>query len=77
VETLRALEDNLGIRQTLKTVEQHQALTCAALGPVDDLRRAGMFDINSPWQREMEQARQSLVDFEARFRLPGMGEPRA
>ena len=46
----------------------------AAAGPLDELRRAGVFDVDSTWRRDMELVRQAMVDFEARFRLPEMTE---
>jgi hypothetical protein len=73
-EALRAIEDSSGIRQMLETVKLHEAAMRAAVGPLDELRRAGVFDVDSPWRRNMELVRQAMVDFEARFRLPEMTE---
>ncbi len=73
-DALRAIETNPGISEMLKSMERSEAMMRAALGPFDELRRAGMLDIDSPWRREMERVGQVMAKFEARFRLPEMPE---
>jgi len=73
-DTLRAIEENSGINQMLESVKHHEAATRTALGPIEELRRVGVFDVDSPWRRDMEVVRQALTDFESRFRLPEMTE---
>ncbi len=68
---LRAIE-NSAVRRILEDVNRHNALMKAAVGPFEDLRRAGAFDL--PSRRVLEQARRMMVDFEARFRLPEVME---
>lgn len=74
VDVMRTIEASSRICETLKSIERNQALMQAALGPLDDLRRAGLFAVDSPWHREMERAGRMMVDFEARFHLPEMPE---
>jgi len=73
-DALRAIEENSGIRQMLESIKHHEAAMRAALGPFEELRRAGVFDVDSPWRRDMELVRQAMTGFEARFRLPEMTE---
>src|ERR1019366_4159150 len=54
-EALRALEENSAVRQM--SIEQQEVLTRAALGPL----HAGIFDIGSTLQREMERERQTIA----------------
>lgn len=70
----RDIHENPAIRQIMRDIERSQAAMRAAIGPIEDLRRIGAFDFDVPWRREMERARQVLIDFEARFRLPELGE---
>lgn len=73
-DALRAIEISPGVREMFKSMERDNALMRAALGPLEDLRRAGMFAVDSKWLRETERIRQMMTDFEARFRLPEMPE---
>lgn len=71
---MRTIEASSGICKMLKNIEGNQALMQVALGPFDDMRRAGLLAVDSPWHREMERAGRMMADFEARFRLPKMPE---
>lgn len=71
---LRAIEENSGIRRMLDSIQHNEAAMRAALGPMDELRLAGVFEMDSPWRRDMELARQAVAGFEARFRLPEITE---
>lgn len=71
---LRAIMENSEITRMLDSIKHHEAAMRAALGPIEELRRAGGFDVDSPWQREMELARQAIAGFESRFRLPEITE---
>lgn len=73
-DTLRAVEENSGIRRMLESIKHDEAALRAALGSFEELRRAGAFDVESPCRREMELVRQAMTSFEARFRLPEMTE---
>ena len=73
-EAVRAIEENAGVRQLLKTIQDNQAAMRAALGPIEDLRRAGAFDMDSRWFRDIERVGLAMADFEARFHLPEMTE---
>lgn len=79
--TVRMAADNItpmkagsGIYKMLKSIERSQAQMQAAMGPLDDLRRAGLFALDSPWHREMGRVGRMMADFEARFHLPKMPE---
>jgi len=73
-DTMRAIVENSGITRMMESVKHHEAAMRAALGPIEEMRRAGIFDVDSPWQRETEMARQAIAVFESRFRLPEMTE---
>ena len=49
----------------LESIKEHGALSRGMLGPLEELRRAGIFDVDPRWQ-------QAVDDFHARFRLPEM-----
>jgi hypothetical protein len=73
-DALHTIEQNSGIRQMLESIKHQEVLTRTALGPLEELRRAGVFDVDSPWRREMELARQVMDGFHAHFRMPEMTE---
>jgi hypothetical protein len=73
-ETVRLLEENSSVKSMLENVNLHQELARTALGPMWELRQAGIFDLDAPWRREMGVARQAMEGFETRFRLPEMTE---
>ena len=58
----------------LESINAHREMARTALGPLSELRQAGVFDIDPPWRVEMELARQAVEGFDARFRLPEVGE---
>jgi len=64
------LEENSAITRALEAFKSHEELTRMAMGPVWELRRAGLFDEDAPWRRNAELASQAIASFEARFRLP-------
>lgn len=63
LDAVRSLHENFAIKQMLADVERSQAMIRMATGPLEDLRRAGLFDHGSVLARTM-------ADFSARFRLP-------
>lgn len=67
LDVVRSLLENSAIEQILADVERSQAMMRMATGPLEDLRRAGLFDHGSVLARTM-------ADFSARFRLPGSAE---
>lgn len=73
-EAVRAFQNNSSIEQMLKSVRIHQKLAREALGPMWELRNAGILDLDSPWRPDMDLARQAVEDFHARFRLPEITE---
>jgi hypothetical protein len=72
METARLLRENSGITRMLDTINLQKDLARSALGPLWELRDAGVLD--PPWRREMEKMRETLIAYEARFRLPEIGE---
>ena len=42
--TMKTLEANSGLLRMIKEANRNQELMRAALGPLEDLRRAGIFD---------------------------------
>lgn len=74
LDAVRSLHENSAIKQMLADVERSQAMMRMAAGPLEDLRRAGMFELGSGFLREMEQARLVMADWDARFFLPEIAE---
>lgn len=73
-EAQRFLEANSGMRRLVEETNRQQELMRAAAAPIQELRRTGLFGLESPLQSELDRARQLVVDYEARFRLPEMDE---
>lgn len=67
-DTLRAIEDNSGIKQMLESVKQHEMAMRTAFGPIEELRRMTVFDVDSPGRREMELVLESVKRHEAAMR---------
>lgn len=73
-EAFHSISENSALLKIIQSIECDSALMQAALGPLDDLRLAGLFAADSPWYSEMERVGQMMAKFEARFRLPEMPE---
>jgi hypothetical protein len=71
---MRSFHENSAAQKMIESIEREQALMRSFLGPLEDLRRAGMFDADTLWHREMERTGLLMKDFEARFRLPALSE---
>jgi len=71
-ETARLLEENSSIQKLMESVRLDQELARTALGPMWELRQAGMFD--PPWRTELQAASHAIEAFQDRFRLPEMHE---
>lgn len=71
---MKALHQDSATQRMLENIQRDHEFMRKALGPLEDLRRAGIFEVDSPWRREMERVRQMMADFEARFRLPEIPE---
>src|ERR1035437_1800208 len=66
METARLLQENSGITRMIESINLNKDLARTALGPLWELREAGVLD--PPWRREIEKMRETLGTFEARFR---------
>jgi len=66
------LEENSSIKQIMESLSLHQELARTALGPMWELRQAGVLD--PPWRPELELATHAIEAFQDRFRLPEMDE---
>jgi hypothetical protein len=73
-ETIRVLDESLGVRRLMERISCQDQLLRAVAGPIEELRQAGLFNSESPLRREMERASQLLADYEGRFRLPEINE---
>lgn len=73
-DALQAIVANSEITRMMESVKHPEAAMRAALGPIEEMRRAGVFDVDSQWRREMELARQAIAGYEARFHLPEITE---
>jgi hypothetical protein len=65
-DTLRMIEENSGIRQMLESIKHDEAVMRAAVGPLEELRRAGVFDVDSLWRRDLGLVQQAMADFDTR-----------
>jgi hypothetical protein len=66
----RMFEENSVITHALEALRSDEGITRMAMGPMWELRRAGLFDEDTPWRNAAELASQAMASFEARFRLP-------
>jgi len=73
-DVLRETAANSEITRMLESIKHRDAAMQTALGQSEVLRRAGVFDVDSLWRREMELAQKAISGFEARFRLPEITE---
>jgi hypothetical protein len=71
-ETARLLGENSSINQIMESLNLHQELARTALGPMWELRQAGVLDLFS--RPELELASHAMEAFQDRFRLPKMDE---
>jgi HEPN superfamily Swt1-like protein len=71
-ETVRLLEENSSIKQMMESLRLDEELTRTALGPMWELRQAGVLD--PPWRRELGLATDAMDVFQNRFRLPEVEE---
>ena len=76
VSAFRAIERNLALCEQLHSVERslrifdtNRQVLRALESPLDELRRAGVFDTS--FRHEIDFTQQWLTDYEKRFRLPG------
>jgi len=69
-EMRRAIEQDARVLEVFKSLERDKVLMQAALGPLEDLRRAGMLNVDFTWKQEVDRARQIASEFEARFFIP-------
>ncbi|WHZ24749.1 MAG: hypothetical protein OJF47_003861 [Nitrospira sp.] len=74
LDVIRGLERNSGIQRMLEEIKQHDAMTRLVIGPMEEFRRAGIFQHASLLSNEMELLKRSMADWDARFRLPDMSE---
>lgn len=74
IRSMGALGENSAIQRMLADMDRTQEMMRIAVGPLVDLRRAGIFEQNAAWGREIGLASRVLADFEGRFRLPELGE---
>ncbi len=73
-DALRATMANSEITRMMESVKHREEAMQAALGSIEVLQRAGVFDVESQLRRDMELARLAISGFDARFRLPEMTE---
>ena len=74
INAVLVLQENSAIQRMLADIERNQTVVRAAVGPLEELRLAGVFEHGSLLARELEQARHAMADFETRFRLPEIAE---
>ena len=69
---LRAFEENSSNKRMLENIKLQEKLTRTALGPLWEMRSAGMLDVpvDSLWHQEMQQTIKAMDGLAARFTLP-------
>lgn len=73
---LKAIKDvqrNSSRQRLLEDGERHRALMRSVEGPLAELRGAGLFDLGSPLQKEIQRAQQIMAEHSERFTLPKLG----
>ena len=71
---LKAMGGNAGLQRLIKEAGRNQELMRAALGPLEELRRAGVLNPASQLADEFRQMQDMLAETEKRFRLPAIDE---
>jgi hypothetical protein len=71
-ENMRLFEENSTVRHLAETLNRTGELARAAMGPMWELRDAGLLDIAG--RREFEAIRKAVEGFESNFRLPAREE---
>lgn len=74
LDLTRFVEHNSGIQRMLKEIKQRDEIMRLAIGPMEELRRAGLFQHASLFSKEMELIKRSMADWDARFRLPDLSQ---
>ena len=69
----RVLQENSGIQRLLEDIGRKQVLLRSAIGPIGDLRMAGIFD-HGALVANLDVVRQATAGWEIRFRLPQITE---
>ena len=57
---LQASTNSTAMRQLITEMDRKQKIIRAALGPMEELRRRGFFDFESPLRQQLEQMRRAL-----------------
>ena len=68
------IRENSALMQPMESIRRNEKLTRAAIGPLFDLHRTGILDLDSSWQPEMGIARQAMEGYHVRFKLPEIAE---
>ena len=74
LDAVRLLQENSAIQRMLADIARTQTVLRTVVGPLEELRVAGVFEHSSPLTRDLEEARHALADFERRFVLPQIAE---
>jgi len=74
LDALRHFHENSNVQRMLAEIERNQAVMRMAVGPLEDLRRAGILDRVASLGHEMAFASRMVADIESRFRLPDIAE---
>ena len=72
--TVKALDANSGFQRMIKKANRNKELMRAALGPLEDLRQAGIFDQAAELTAVSQQTRDALAQVQNSFRLPKVAE---
>jgi biotin-(acetyl-CoA carboxylase) ligase len=72
--SMKAIEENSGIRRLIAEANRNQEMMRAALGPIEKLQRSGLLNSASQLGSEFQQMNKKIAEIEKRFRLPEIAE---
>lgn len=70
MQAMKALQENSAVSRLLADMQRHEALIRAAQGPLEELRRAGVFEQASALNEQLRPVQEMMDAFNARFTLP-------
>lgn len=70
---VRALQENGSVQRMLESIATREEIFRQYADPLQELRSAGVFDLESGFHRELRQAEEMLSAYTSQFTLPDMG----
>ncbi|MCC5902731.1 MAG: hypothetical protein JJT87_12505 [Halomonas sp.] len=70
MKAVKAFQENSSVNRLLESLERDERLMRIVQGPLEDLRRAGIFDRDSVFQEQLRPVLQRIDAFNSRYTLP-------